>query len=239
MTTRPLIAIPGMRTPQVRGLRREGYVVAQRVADSVLRAGGEPLMLSPGASPAATSRLAVFDGVLVPGGRDIDPSLYTADGRHERTDEPDAAQDAHDLEVTRAAVTMQLPLLAICRGMQMLNVALGGTLIQHLPEDGIHRDGLHTVDLDEGTAVSRAMGSTTVVVSSYHHQAVDRVGAGLRVTGRATDGCIEVLEHESAPVLAVQWHPEDDADTNASDQALFDRLVDLAGSRRGARKVLA
>ena len=231
MTTRPLIAIPGMRTPQVRGLRREGYVVAQRVADSVLRAGGEPLMLSPGASPAATSRLAVFDGVLVPGGRDIDPSLYTADGRHERTDEPDAAQDAHDLEVTRAAVTMQLPLLAICRGMQMLNVALGGTLIQHLPEDGIHRDGLHTVDLDEGTAVSRAMGSTTVVVSSYHHQAVDRLGLGLRVVGRADDGCVEALAHTIASILAVQWHPEEDAHEAPQQQALFDALVADARTR--------
>ena len=238
MTHRPLIVIPAMRSPQVSGLRREGYVMAQRIADCVLRAGGEPLLLAPLDPNVALGRLDAFDGVLIPGGRDVDPALYSDSERNERTDEPDEVQDQHDLQVAREAVARGLPILAICRGMQVVNVALGGTLVQHLPDEGIHRDGFHPVTLEPGTCVVEVMGAAMVEVSSYHHQAVDRVGEGLRVTGTASDGCIEVLEHVSAPLLAVQWHPEDDAHINSQQQALFDQLVELAAARGATRRVL-
>lgn len=228
---RPLVAVPAMRSPRVQGLRRDGLVMAQRIAECVLRAGGEPLVLAPDDPREVLQRLASFDALLLPGGRDVDPSVYSDDDPHPSTDDPDVEQDEADLAAVRAAVDLGLPTLAICRGLQVLDVAYGGTLVQHLPDDGIHREGLHPVDLVAGSRVAAVMGGARVAVSSYHHQAVDRVASCLEVTGRASDGCVEVLEHRTAPVLAVQWHPEDDAHTNPRQQALFDDLVERA--RRG------
>jgi putative glutamine amidotransferase len=199
--------------------------MAERIAECVLRAGGEPLVLAPGDPERALERLGTFDGLLVPGGGDLDPALYTDEPRHEASDDPDAVQDAADIAVMRAAVAAAVPTLAICRGMQVLNVALGGTLTQHLDDDGMHRDAIHRVELEPGSRLARVMGAHAVDVSSYHHQSVDRLAPGLRVVGRAADGCIEALEHVEAPVLAVQWHPEDDAHLAAAQQALFDDLV--------------
>jgi putative glutamine amidotransferase len=110
--------------------------------------------------------------------------------------------------------------------MQVLNVALGGTLVQDLPRTAIdHRDSFHDVTLDPGCDVAKTMGAEVVSVSSYHHQALDRLGQGLRVVGTASDGCVEAVAHEHGRVLAVQWHPEDDAHEMPAQQALFDRLV--------------
>lgn len=229
---RPLIAVPALRSSRVDGLRRAGLVMAERIAECVLHAGGEPLVLAPADPREVASRLGAFDGLLVPGGRDLDPSAYGDDARHESTDEPDAVQDEADLAVLRVAVDLGLPTLAICRGMQALNVALGGTLVQHLDDpDGLHRNAFHDVALDPGARIAEVMGADRVPVSSYHHQAVDRIGLGLVVVGRADDGCVEALAHAQAPVLAVQWHPEDDAHVAPHQQALFDALVDDARSR--------
>lgn len=133
----------------------------------------------------------------------------------------------------RSLLDSQIPFLAICRGMQVLNVALGGTLTQHLTETtAAHRQSMHAVILDHGCATAIAMGGERFEVSSYHHQALDQLGTGLRVVGRADDGCIEVVEHDSAPVLAVQWHPEDDANVAPHEQGLFDSIVAAADLRR-------
>lgn len=227
--SRPLVAVPAMRSPRVAGLRRAGLVMAERVAECVLRAGGEPLVLAPGDPREAYSRLRAFDALVLPGGRDVDPTQYGEEVRHESTDDPDAEQDEADLAVARAAVELALPALFICRGMQVLDVAFGGTLTQHLDDpDGLHRDALHPVELEPGSRVAQAMGAATVTVSSYHHQAVAGLGLGLRVVGRAADGVVEALEHRDAPLLAVQWHPEDDAHENPQQQALFDAVVDEA-----------
>jgi len=233
---RPLIAVPAMRSPRVAGLRREGLVMAERIAECVLRAGGEPLLLVPADPRETAARLLAFDGLLVPGGRDVDPAQYGEEGRHERTDEPDVEQDDADIAVVRAAVDLGVPSLLICRGLQVLNVAFGGTLVQHLDDpDEVHRNAFHDVELEPGSRIAAIMGGTRVPVSSYHHQAVDRLGLGLRVVGRSDDGCVEAVVHTQAPVLAVQWHPEDDAHEAPRQQALFDSLVDDARATRARR----
>ncbi|MDI9951367.1 MULTISPECIES: gamma-glutamyl-gamma-aminobutyrate hydrolase family protein [Rhodococcus] len=230
---RPLIAVPGIRSASIAGLRRSGTVAADKILEAIFRAGGDPVIVPPG--PGITHRLAPFDGVVLPGGADLDPATYGAE-RDPRTEASDPVQDEFDLTTARAVIELELPFLAICRGMQVVNVALGGTLDQHLPDSHIwHRECMHQVWMESGSAVAQAMGGNVVEVSSYHHQAVDRLGAGLQVVGRAEDGCIEVLEHESAPMLGVQWHPEDNADTAPHQQALFDATVErarLAQARR-------
>ena len=227
---RPFIAIPAIRSPKIAGLRRSGVVSADRITECVFRAGGEPFLLPPGDDVGR--RLRYAHGAVVPGGPDVDPSSY-GESRDPRTGESDPVQDAYDIAFVRTLLDDRMPFLAIARGMQVVNVALGGTLIQHLDEDGgvPHREGLHTVTLKPGCATARAMGRDSIEVSSYHHQAVGLIGSGLRVAGRAVDGCIEVIEHETAPMLAVQWHPEDNADVSAPQQALFDAMVHASERR--------
>ncbi len=226
MTARPLIAVPAMRSPRIEGLRRAGIAASERIIESIFRAGGEPVVFYAGDASDLGRRLLSFNGVLLPGGRDVDPHRYGADERHEWVEAPDPTQDDADLAVAAAVVELGIPTLAICRGMQVLNVALGGTLVQHLqPTTVDHHDSVHAVTLEPGCDVAVSMGAEVVTVSSYHHQALARIGRGLRVVGTATDGCIEVVAHERGTVLAVQWHPEDDAHEVPAQQALFDRLV--------------
>jgi putative glutamine amidotransferase len=135
--------------------------------------------------------------------------------------------DDLDLAAAAAALALGLPTLAICRGLQVVNVLCGGTLHQHLAPGSVeHRAAIHRV-----TATGRLrqiVGREEFDVSSYHHQAVDRVGAGLSVAARAADGCIEALEHDAGTLLAVQWHPEDLCRTHPTDAALFTDLVERA-----------
>lgn len=218
-----------MRSPSVAGLRRSGSVAAEQVLECVYRAGGEPLIVYHGDPAELPARVRRFDGVVLPGGNDVDPSSYGEARRHRETTNVDSLQDDADAAVARGCLEAGTPLLAICRGMQVLNVVLGGSLIQHLaPSETEHLDAFHTVELAAGSLVADVMGATSVTVSSYHHQAIDRLGAGLTVTGRAEDGCIEALEHDSASALAVQWHPEDNAADASRQQALFDWVVDQA-----------
>jgi putative glutamine amidotransferase len=228
--TRPFIAVPAIRSPKVAGLRRSGVAAADKICEAIFRAGGEPFLLPPG--DAIHERLRYAHGAVVPGGADVDPASY-GQVREERTEDTDPIQDAYDIAFTTALLDLEIPFLAICRGMQVLNVGLGGTLVQHLDETTVtHRQAMHRVTLDAGCATAIVMGGQSFEVSSYHHQAVDQLGDGLRVVGRADDGCIEVLEHCSAPVLAVQWHPEDDADVVPYEQRLFDSIVADADLRR-------
>jgi putative glutamine amidotransferase len=147
----------------------------------------------------------------------------------------DETQDAFDLDVARAALESGIPLLAVCRGLQVVNVALGGTLEQDMggPERE-HRHLVHPVALRRGTLLEQVTGAQKVDVSCYHHQRVDRLGKGLEVTARAADGTAEGLELRGAPgwFTAVQWHPEDTAEEDPVQQALFDALVRAAGAGR-------
>lgn len=230
---RPLIGVPGMWSGTVQGLRFDGIAVAVEVLRSILRAGGEPVILFPSEDHNGRSRYALLDGVVLPGGADVSPELYgevpadTTRVAHYR------GQDAAEIAVIRDCIELEIPTLAICRGLQLLNVACEGTLTQHLDAEEIdHVNSLHTVDISEGSRTAAAIGTLTPKVSSYHHQGVAKLGRGLRIVGRADDGVIEAIEHDSAPIIAIQWHPEDNAATLASDQALFDWVVREARTRK-------
>jgi len=231
----PLIGVTGMWSNRVHGLRRDGNAVSARVLQSIARAGGEPLALFAESAMDPRERVRRLDGIVIPGGADVRPELYgQAEGEHTRTaDYP--VQDDFEKEIILAAISENVPMLAICRGFQLLNVAAGGTLVQDLAPGSIdHRDAFHEVDIEDGSTLERAVGSRRITVSSYHHQAIDRVGAGLSASAVAPDGVVEALEHPTAPVLAVQWHPEDDADVNPAQQALFAWLTRSAGDRRNS-----
>ncbi|MFT4469352.1 gamma-glutamyl-gamma-aminobutyrate hydrolase family protein [Arthrobacter sulfonylureivorans] len=231
--TRPLIGVPGMWSTSVHGLRYDGVAVAAAVLRCIVRAGGEPVILFPGTGDSPREQLARLDGVVLPGGADVSPSLYGAepDEHHWPTDYE--GQDAYEAGIIEGCVAAGVPLLAICRGLQLLNVSRGGTLIQHLgPGDVQHKGAIHPVGVAAGSLLAEVVGSETVDVSSYHHQAVDVLGEGLTVTATAADGVVEAVEVPGAPLLAIQWHPEDTAETNASDHALFQWVVQAAARRR-------
>jgi putative glutamine amidotransferase len=166
-------------------------------------------MLPPDAPEHATATVARLDALVIAGGPDVEPVRYGAD-RDPRTGPPAAARDAWELALIEAALTAGIPLLGICRGMQLLNVAVGGTLVQHI--DG-HAEtpgvfGRHPVKPVPGTLYASAVPEETSV-PTFHHQSVDRLGAGLTVSAWAEDGTPEAIELPSADwVLGVQWHPE-------------------------------
>lgn len=220
---------------------REGYLARVRAA------GGLPVLLDPGDASDATieALVARLDAVVLTGGPDVEPRRYgePADASVYGTD---AIVDDFEVALARAALAHATPLLAICRGIQVLNVAGGGTLHQHIPaRPGVEPHGvpgarggarLLPVRLEPGSVVATVMGTTAPTVSCHHHQAVDRVAEGWRVVGRAADGIVEAIEPiereaRRAFVLAVQWHPEDTAATDPAQQALFDALVARAQSQ--------
>lgn len=232
---RPFIAIPGRRSLSVPVLRFSGTIASEAMCEAVWAAGGEPLVLhGPDSTPGGDlgRRLSQFDGVVMPGGGDMDPARF-GQTPIPQTEPAMVHDDDLDFGVAAAVLSLRLPTLAICRGMQVVNVALGGTLHQDLaPSDVEHRNAIHDVAVEHGSRIHAITGSDRLRVSSYHHQAVDQVGAGLVVTGRAADGCIETLEHENGQLLGVQWHPEDLHSTSATDAALFVDLVERAGKHR-------
>jgi len=227
---RPLIAIPARFAATTSALRYAAEVNARALIESVWRAGGEPLSIHP-ADTGVAERLARFDGVLLPGGGDLAPLRYGAADTHDAVYDVDELQDTFDLEVARTALELGLPLLAVCRGLQVVNVALGGTLEQDMGgSEREHRHVVHPVRLVAGSVVAEAAGTEKVDVSCYHHQRVDRLGTGLHMTATAADGTIEGLELPGARgwFTAVQWHPEDTAHEDAAQQSLFDALVRAA-----------
>ncbi|MFI6287575.1 gamma-glutamyl-gamma-aminobutyrate hydrolase family protein [Streptomyces sp. NPDC051018] len=235
---RPLIAIPARFSAAASALRYAAEVSARALVEAVWRAGGEPVTIHPyapgGFAYAAdvAARLRRFDGVLLPGGGDISPHRYTDDGdRHERLYDMNDEQDGFDFEVTRQALRSGIPLLAVCRGLQVLNTVLGGTLCQDMGGPAAeHRQMIHPVTLRPGSRISRIIGGEKAEASCYHHQRIDRLGEGLRITGRAADGTPEALELVGAKgwLTAVQWHPEDTAHNDPAQQRIFDALIGAA-----------
>lgn len=175
----------------------------------VQRAGGLAAMLPPDAPEHAASVVARLDGLVVAGGPDVDPARYGAE-RDPRTGPPAPARDTWELALVGAALEARVPLLGICRGMQVLNVALGGTLVQHLDghAEAVGVFGGHAVKPVPGTRYAGAV-PEEVTVPTYHHQSVDRLGTGLVPSAHAADGTVEALELPGEHwVLGVQWHPE-------------------------------
>ncbi|MDI3387754.1 gamma-glutamyl-gamma-aminobutyrate hydrolase family protein [Streptomyces sp. B-S-A8] len=232
------MAIPARFSATTSALRYAAEVNARALIEAVWRAGGEPATVHPYApdgscDPAeVAARLARFDGVLLPGGGDLAPRRYGAGAAHEAVYDVDEEQDAFDLETARQALALRLPLLAVCRGLQVVNTALGGTLHQDMGGPGReHRHVTHPVSLAPGSAVAGIVGGDKAEASCYHHQHVDRLADGLTVTARAVDGTIEAVE-SAAPAgwfVAVQWHPEDTASSDPAQQGFFDALVRAAG----------
>lgn len=221
---RPLIALTSRKSERADTWRVPVTAVGRTYLDAIVRAGGQPVVLPPLAGTVAdlTETLSRFDGVCLPGGPDVDPHRYGATEVHEKVAGVDADHDELDLAVARAAVDIGVPLLAICRGHQVLNVALGGTLVQHIED---HRYVHHAVALDPSSRLADAVGQVAPVGHSVHHQAIGRLGDGLVVTGRADDGTIEAVEVPGRWVVGVQWHPEDTAADDPDQQRLFDAFV--------------
>jgi putative glutamine amidotransferase len=244
-TFRPLVALPGRRAEPVEGLRSEIVAARARYTAAIDRAGGQPLVLPPfgeddSMSERASDVLSRVDALVMVGGADIDPARY-CEARHDETAGVDALQDSFEFALLEAALAIDLPVLAICRGMQALNVVLGGSLVQHLPDDpsrDAHRKVHHEVHLADDSIVARVVGAIDLHGHSVHHQAVARVGDGLRVTGRAPDGTVEAVEFDRGWVVGVQWHPEDTAEHDPQQSALFAALVAQASARIAGRPLL-
>jgi len=206
--------------------------------DAVESAGGRPVLIPP-SEDGVEETLETLDGVVFSGGADVDPALYGADP-HPETDVPQARRDRGELALLQAALARDMPVLAVCRGAQLLNVARGGDLVQHLPETlghDVHKQAPgvfieHPVEVKEGTRLASILGThSDVTVTSHHHQGLGRVGDGLVATAWAEDGTLEAVEDPSRRfTLGVQWHPEAGADA-----ALFENLVAEAKAYRAGR----
>jgi putative glutamine amidotransferase len=237
----PLIGIPTFG----RNFERHFSLPAEFV-ECVRRAGGIPVLMPPGETHL-DQWFETIDGLLMPSGVDIDPDLYDGE-HHETVDEVDPERDHDEVDLIHQAIEAEMPLLATCRGMQLLNVALGGDLFVHVPEcienavdhrvatDTERKFGpvAHEVVLDPGSRMASLLGTNRMEPMSWHHQAVDELGDGLTVVGHAPDGVIEALEMPEHPWLfAVQWHPEITAAGDATQQRLFDGLVQAARGEVG------
>lgn len=204
---------------------------------AVGRAGGCALLLPPTAIEPA-SVLSALDGLVMTGGPDVDPRRYGA-APHEQTDPPREERDAWELALCREALAIDLPLLAVCRGLQVLNVSLGGTLHQHLPEvvgADSHRATLgqmhpNQVQVTTPSTVASILGSETKGYC-HHHQALDALGEGVRAVGFASDGTVEAVELSGNTfAIGVQWHPEE----NPGDDRLFSALVQAAAQYQAGK----
>ncbi len=211
---------------------RELYTVPTQYVDAIRRAGGLPVLLPPG-NPAWMDGLRL-DGLVATGGGDIDPARYGGDNSHPQISEPDHERDETEMQMMRWLVQSGLPTLTICRGVQALNVALGGTLIEHIPDHihpDIHRSASgswanHRVSVEPDSLLAHCTDAVELNTVSSHHQAIRELAPGLRVVAHAPDGIIEAVELAEHPfLLAVQWHPEVSAAIDPQQQALFDALV--------------
>lgn len=209
---------------------------------AVEAAGGEPVTLDPqpdGLTPErATAVVHGIDGLLVPGGWDVDPPAY-GESRQEETPNVDLPLDLTEIALVRAAVDAQVPVFGICRGQQVINVALGGSLRQHIDGHDMHghpRDLLaHPIAVVPGSELSHVTPSDIVLVNSLHHQAVKDVAPSLHVTATSPDGTVEGIESGDGMVVAVQCHPEELVGEDGWAMSLFRRFVDRVGSsRRGS-----
>jgi putative glutamine amidotransferase len=240
----PLIAVSSYRLAPGNVPRWEGgaFAVPDTYVGAIRRAGAIPALLCPAGDVSAEDILEAFDGLLLVGGGDVDPRRYVGEP-HPRVYGIDPDRDAFEIGLTLAADRMDLPTLAICRGVQVLNVAFGGSLLQHLPDvpgllphgiPGEDAGAVHPVKVSPGSRLDHAFGADRTTCSSHHHQGLDRLGEGLSAVAWADDGLVEAVERDEGWMLGVQWHPEETAADDPSQQRLFEALVERAGERAAA-----
>ena len=227
---RPRIGLSTYREEVTWGVwQQDAAALPGNYFDCVAASGGLPLLLPPteyATDPGYVAEtVAALDGLVITGGPDVDPARYNEQPQ-EKTDKPRVQRDAWELALLSAALERDIPVLAICRGAQLLNVLYGGSLFQHIEDHkgsaAVYRST--QVTLDPASLPGSILGPS-VAVSCYHHQAIDRLGDGLAVTGRAPDGRIEaVVASDRTFVVGVQWHPEEDRELR-----LFGAFVENAG----------
>lgn len=226
MSLRPRIALIGRFTNSASALRYAGVVSSRALLESLWNAGAEPVTLMAAPDSNWEQRLRDYQGVLLAGGGDINPARYgqTPD---ESVYDVDDLQDDSDFGMTEYVLQQGIPTLAVCRGLHVVNVVRGGTLIQDMPAN--HRHVVQEVKVSDYE--SFGFTSELVGTSCYHHQAIDKIGAGLEVLGRGPDGTIEAVGIESSGwARGVQWHPEDTAKSDVNQHGLFVRLVKEASA---------
>jgi putative glutamine amidotransferase len=238
MTSKPIVLIP---TP-IQGETRRSFAMGRNYVRSILDAGGVPLMAPVTLDERSLRELyEAAGGVMLAGGGDVDPATY-GEPRHAKTDLVDPDRDRAEFLLTRWAAADDKPLFGICRGIQAMNVALGGTLVQDIPDqwpgavrhnghyEGAQRDAvLHSVRVEPGSRVEAMLAGADVGANSFHHQALKQVAGGLIVTSRAPDGVIEAVEWPGRRfVVGVQWHPEEMSAGRADMMALFSGFVRAA-----------
>ena len=219
------------------GIRLDGDTSRVRLTAAYVtaleRAGLIPLIVPPlSSASAAAAIMESVSGLVLTGGEDVDPARY-GEKRHEKVRSVNAARDATEAALIEEAKVREKPVLAICRGIQILNVALGGTLVQDIPsqcgtsiahdEDSPRDTRSHDISVEPGSLIAKAVGAEHLRVNSFHHQSVKDVAAGMHVTARSPDGIIEGMESTGAWwVMAVQWHPEEMTDSPEPwDRGLF------------------
>jgi putative glutamine amidotransferase len=246
MTGSPLIAVPAylVRSGRVEGWATSAVATPETYLAALRRAGAHGAAVMPDelGEAEAGRLLDSFDGLLLIGGGDLDPETYG------QPQEPEvygvlARRDGFEVPLARAAIARAMPMLAICRGHQVLNVALGGTLEQHLAPGAVPHgvpgvaggSSTHAVRVQEGSKLATALGVAGAAVSSQHHQAIDKLGADLEAVAWADDGVVEGIELTLSDqwVIGVQWHPEDTAGSDAIQQRLFDAFVTEVARRTG------
>jgi putative glutamine amidotransferase len=216
--------------------------VNEAYTDALAAAGLVPIVLPPIDPAVAVASLTDIAGLVLTGGEDVDPAHF-GQKAHPATGEPHDRRDAYELALAREAHDRRIPTLAICRGLQVMNVALGGSLIQDIPtqhsSDIVHdpagrrSDRVHRVTVDAESSLARVVGSTSIATNSSHHQAVDRLGRGLRVIAKSEDGIVEALEPTDGAwwMIGVQWHPEElTATAEDWDRRLFAAFADAVRS---------
>jgi putative glutamine amidotransferase len=237
-TQRPIILIPARFSPSAPVLRSRAEVTSRNLIDIVWAAGGDPHVIHPYApggvadDEEVAQRLALADGVLLPGGGDI-AAHWSGQDNHPTMYDIDEEQDAFDLAIARIALAHGIPLLAVCRGLQVVNVSRGGTLIQDMDstfgEGHHHRRHLHATTIEPASALASLVG-TGVESYCHHHQCLDRLGEGMRVVARSAEGIVEGVEIPDATgwFLGVQWHPEDTWATDEQQVAVLRAFIAAA-----------
>ena len=242
----PLIAIAGRQGAPSRVSRDSVCFAGRRYLDSVLRAGGEPVVISPQPidDDESDDLISRFDGLILMGGGDVNPALYGQEAGPHIYGVLES-QDHFEASLLRAALRHAKPVLAICRGMQLANVVLGGTLVQDLSElpnaaelvdhkpTGFPVGAeytLHEVRLENDSILAHSVGGTSIQGASFHHQGIGTLAPGFKPAGWAPDGLLEAIEHEDHWLVGVQWHPEDTSADDPQQQRIYEAFVDCARS---------